>query len=69
MTRCPSSPKKRRTQRGRGKAPGYKRGMKGHSWKKLLWNNEHIGRECTRCRKKVLNARGVIYKNNNKYPK
>ena len=61
MTRCPSSTPKRRTQRGRGKSKGYRRGMKGHSWEKLIKDGEHIGRKCTKCRKVVLNARGVIY--------
>lgn len=66
MTRCPRSPSKRRTQRGRGKSTGYKRGMRGHAWKKLIKNEEHIGRKCERCNKVVLNARGRIYENNKK---
>ena len=66
MTRCPSSRKKRRTQRGRGKSSGYKRGMKGHSWEKLIKDDEHIGRRCTKCGKIVLNARGIINENDYK---
>jgi len=66
MTRCPASRPKKRTQRGRGKAVGYARGMRGHSWKKIYKDGEHIGRQCTKCKRIVLNARGVIYENDTK---
>ena len=49
MTRCPMSRPKRRSQRGKGKSIGYKRGMRGHTWRKIIG-----GRECVKCGKKVL---------------
>ena len=62
MSRCPAAPRKRRNPKGRGKSNGYAHSMKGHSWKRLFnKDNEHIGRECRLCHKKILNARGVIY--------
>lgn len=57
MTRCPASRPKRRTQRGRGKSIGYKRGMRGHSWKKVIINGIHVGRKCIKCNKTIYNPR------------
>lgn len=62
MTRCSGSPRKRRHPLGRGRSDGYRKGMRGHSWKKLIKDGEHIGRKCERCNKVVLNAKGRIYK-------
>ena len=57
--RCTGSPVKHRSSRGHGKPGNYRHGMKNHSWKKLVdpvWG--HVGRQCTRCPKKILNAKG-----------
>ena len=66
MCKCPGSRKKRRTTLGRGKSSGYKTGMRGHSWKKLIRDSLHIGRQCTKCNKIVLNMRGALLENDNK---
>ena len=51
---CKGSKPKRRTPRGRGKTKGYRRGMRGHSWKKIIRDGIRIGRECTKCGKKHI---------------
>ena len=59
MTRCPSSPpKKRHSCTGKGSPGNYKHGMRGHSWKKLFNSTDvHVGRKCTRCPKIVPNGK------------
>ena len=39
-----------------------KSGWKGHSWKKIIMNEIHVGRECTACPKKVYNPRIKLVK-------
>ena len=63
MTRCPSSRPKRRTQSGKGKSSGFKRGTRGHSWQKIITNNIHVGRKCTKCQKIIHNPRIVLLEN------
>ena len=60
MTRCPSSPSKQRhSNTGKGNPSNYKHGMRGHSWQKIIVGDEHIGRQCTKCKKKILNPKAV----------
>lgn len=35
-------------------------GIRGHSWERLTKNDTHIGRQCTRCKKTILNPRSQI---------
>lgn len=60
MTRCPSSRPKRRNQKGKGKSTGYKLGMRGHAWQKIVTNGIHIGRKCTKCNKIIHNPRVAL---------
>ena len=57
MTKCPMSRPNKRTQRGKGKSIGYERGKRGHAWKKILTNDIHVGRKCTKCNKTIYNPR------------
>jgi len=59
LSRCPGSPIKHRKSRGRGRPGNYQHGMRGHSWKKLIINDVHMGRFCKNCDRKVLNMRGI----------
>lgn len=61
MSRCFGSIRKHRCSTVRNKQPNdYKHGMRGHAWKKLFQDGEHIGRKCTKCSKQVLNFRGKL---------
>ena len=57
MVRCSASRPKRRTQSGRGKSTGYKKGMRGHAWEKVIVDDVCIGRKCNKCNKTILNPR------------
>ena len=58
MTRCPNSPKKGRTSNtGKGNPGSYAHGMRGHTWQKIIENDQHIGRMCTKCNKRILKPR------------
>ena len=59
--KCPMGQRKKRSSRGHGHPSDYVHSLRGHTWKKLIQNNQHIGRTC-KCGKTILNARGIILK-------
>ena len=60
MSRCSKGMVKKRHSKGAGHPGNYAHSLRGCTWKKMIQDTLHIGRQCVKCGRKVLNARGRI---------